>query len=173
MHFGEDGNPNFQLKESLTSLFLSPRCLYKRVFVFDHFVFSLRVDRGVSRADLMIVTSCSRFLVSGVSESLGHFAESTLLSHEVVSDDLSWSTSDLIIRLYFLVSVRHKHRCERAFSQETKEALNSSCIFKVLRFAHPNHFFRRSLQVSPQTSDSTPFHSLEESEYLHSRLAHH
>ena len=63
----------------------------------------------------MIVTSCSRLLVSGVSdtsESLGHLAESTLLSHDVVSDDLSWSTSDLIIRLYFLVSVRHRHRCE-------------------------------------------------------------
>ena len=76
-------SPNFQLKESLTSLFMSPRCLYKRVFVFDHLVFSLRVDRGSSRGDLMIVTSCSRFFVSGVpdtSESLGHLAESTLLS---------------------------------------------------------------------------------------------
>ena len=103
----------------------------------------------------MVVTSYSRFLTSGVSdtwETLGHFAESTLLSHDVVSDDLSWSTSDLIIRPYFLVSVRHRHRCERAFSQNTKEALNSSCIFKVLRFAQSVHFFRRSLQISPQTS---------------------
>ena len=94
--------PNFQLKESLTSLFLSPRCLCKRVLVFDHLVFSLRVDRGVSRGDLVIVSSCSRFLVSGVSESLGHLAESPLLSHDVVSDDLSWST-------YLLVSVSHRH----------------------------------------------------------------
>ena len=103
----------------------------------------------------MIVTSYSRFLISGVpdtSESLGHFAESTLLSHDIVSDDFSWSSSDLIIRLYFLVSVRHRHRCERTFSQNTKEALNSSCIFKFLRFAHSNHFFRRSLQIGPQTS---------------------
>ena len=106
----------------------------------------------------MIVTSCSRFLVSGVpdtSESLGHLAESTLLSHDVVSDDLSWSTSDLITRLYLLVSIRHRQRCERAFLQDTKEALNSSCIFKVLRFAHSNHFFRRFLQISPQTSHRT------------------
>ena len=42
-------SPNFQLKESLTSLFMSPRCLYKRVFVFDHLVFSLREERGVSK----------------------------------------------------------------------------------------------------------------------------
>ena len=158
VHFGEVDIPEFQLKESLTSLFLSPRCLYKRVFVFDHFVFRLRADRGVYRGDSMIVTSYSRFLTSGVpdtSESLGHFAESTLLSHDIVSDDLSWSSSDLIIRLYFLVSVRHRHRCERAFSQDTKEALNSSCIFKVLRFAHSNHFFRMSLQIGPQTSHCT------------------
>ena len=43
----------------------------------------------------MIVTSYSRFLVSGVSdtsESLGHFAESTLFSHEKVSDDFSSSS---------------------------------------------------------------------------------
>ena len=151
-------SPNFQLKESLTSLFLSPRCLYKRVFVFDHFVFSLRADRGVDRGGSMVVTSYSRFLTSGVpvtSESLGHFAESTLLSHDTVSDDFSWSSSNLIIRLYFLVGVRHRPGCERAFLQETKEALNSSCIFKVLRFAHSNHFFRRSLQIGPQTSHCT------------------
>ena len=67
-------------------------------------------------------------------------------------DDFSWSSSDLFIRLYFLVSVRHRHRCERTFSQNTKETLNSSCIFKVLRFARSNHFFRRSLQIGPQTS---------------------
>ena len=85
----------------------------------------------------MVVTSYSRFLTSG------------LLSHEKVSDDFSWSSSDLTISLYFLVSVRHRHRCERAFSQDTKEALNSSCIFKVLRFAHSNHSFRRSLQIGP------------------------
>ena len=148
-------SPNLQLKESLTSLLMSPRCLYKCVFVFDHLVFSLRADRGLSSGDLMIVTSCSRFLISGVpdtSESLGHLAKSTLLSHAVVSDDLSWSTSDLIIRLYFLVSVRHRHRCERTFSQNTKETLNSSCIFTVLRLAHSNHFFRISLQIGPQTS---------------------
>ena len=128
-------SPNFQLKESLTSLFLSPRCLYKRVFVFDHFVFSLRADRVVDRGGSMVVTSYSRFLTSGVSdtsESLGHFAESSLLSHNIVSDDFSWSSSNLIIRLYFLVGVRHRHRCERAFSQNTKETLNSSCIFKSL-----------------------------------------
>ena len=50
----------------------------------------------------MVVTSYSRFLTSGVSdtsESLGRFAESTLLSRDMVSDDLSWSSSDLIIRL--------------------------------------------------------------------------
>ena len=156
VRFGKKSiSPNFQLKESLTSLLLSPRCLYKRVFVFDHLVFSLRADRGVYRGGSMIVTSCSRFLTSGVpdtSASLGHFAESTLLSHEKVSDDFSWSSSDLIIRLYFLVSFRHRHRCERAFSQDTKEALNSSCIFKVLRFAHSTHFFHRSLQIGPQKS---------------------
>ena len=81
-------SPDFQLKESLTSLFLSPRCLYKRVFVFDLFVFSVRADRGVDRGGSMVVTSHSRFLTSGVSdtsESLGHFAESTLLSHDLVS----------------------------------------------------------------------------------------
>ena len=151
-------SPNFQLKESLTSLFSSPRCLYKRVFVFDRCVFSLRADRGVDRGGSMVVTSYSRFLTSGVSdtsESLGHFAESTLLSHDKVSDDFSWSSSNLIIRLYFLVGVRHRHRCERAFSQDTKETLNSSCIFKVLRFAHSNHFFRRSLQIGPQSSHCT------------------
>ena len=57
----------------------------------------------------MVVTSYSRFLTSGVSdtsESLGHFAESTLLSHDTVSDDFSWSSSNLIIRLYFLVGVQ-------------------------------------------------------------------
>ena len=93
----------------------------------------------------MIVTSYSRFLTSRVpdtSESLGHFA----------GKRFSWSSSDLIIRLCFLVSVRHRHRCERASSQDAKEAPNSSCIFKVLRFAHLNHFFRRSLQIGPQTS---------------------
>ena len=37
-------SPNFQLNESLTSLFMSQRCLYIRVFVFDHLEFSLRVD---------------------------------------------------------------------------------------------------------------------------------
>ena len=151
-------SPNFQLKESLTSLFLSPRCLYKRVFVFDHFVFILRADRGVDRGGSMVATSYSRFLTSGVSdtsESLSHFAESTLLSHDIVSDDFSWSSSNLIIRLYFLVGVRHRHRCERAFSEDTKEALNSSCIFKVLSFAHSNHIFRRSLQISPQTIHCT------------------
>ena len=138
------------------------------------------------------MTSCSRFLVSGFSEHVGEprsfRGKHAALSHDVVSDDLSWSTSNLIIRLYFLVSVRHRHRCERPFSQDTKEALNSSCIFKVSRFAHSNHFFRRSLQISPQTSHRTflfarfqtspepqrcRFHSLEESKYLHSRLSHH
>ena len=85
----------------------------------------------------MVVTSYSRFLTSGVpdtSESLGHFAESTLLSHEKVSDDFSWSSSDLIIRLYFLVGVRHRHRCERAFSQDTNVHLQSFevCTFEPL-----------------------------------------
>ena len=140
----------FELKESLTSL----SCRHvASINVSSSSTTS--VDRGVSRGDLMIVTSCTRFLVSRVpdtSESLGHLAKITLLSHDVVSDDFSWSTSDLIIRQYFLVSVRHRHRCERAFSQNTKEALNSSYIFKVLRFAHSNHFFRRSPQISPQTS---------------------
>ena len=59
---------DFQLRKS-TSLFLSPWCL-------------------------LVVTSFPRFLTSGVldtSESLGHFAESTLLSHDTVSDALSWS----------------------------------------------------------------------------------
>ena len=69
----------------------------------------------------MIVTSYSRLLTSGVpdtSESLGHFAESTLLFHDVVSDDFSWSSSDLIIRLYFLVGVRHRHRSrERSLAE--------------------------------------------------------
>ena len=32
-----------------------------------------------------------------------------------ISDDFAWSSSDLIIRLYFLVGVRHRHRCERGF----------------------------------------------------------
>ena len=99
-----------------------------------------------------------KFVTSGVpdtSESLGHFAESTLLSHDIVSDDFSWSSSNLITRLYFLVGIRHRHRWERAFSQDTKEALNSSCICKVLRIAHSNHFLRRSLQIGPQTSHCT------------------
>ena len=77
----------------------------------------------------MIVTSCSRFLVFG---SFGHVREprSSRGKHAaLVSDDLSWSTSDLIVRLYFLVSVTHRHRCERAVSQDAKESLNSSGIF--------------------------------------------
>ena len=106
----------------------------------------------------MTAASCSSFLGTGVldtSEGLCHFTKSALLSHDVVSDDFSWPTSDLIVRLYLLVSIRHRHRCERAVSQDTKVALNSPCIFKVLRFAHPNHFFRWSLQVCPQTIHST------------------
>ena len=44
----------------------------------------------------MTETSCSSFLGSGVSESFCHLAESTLLSHDVISDDFTWPTSDLI-----------------------------------------------------------------------------
>ena len=91
---------------------------------------------------------------SDTSEGLCHLAERALLSHDAVSDDFTWPTSDLIIRLYLLVSIRHQHRCGRTVPQDT-EALNSPCIFKVLKSAHPNHFFRRSLQVCPQTRHST------------------
>ena len=66
----------------------------------------------------MFVTSYSRFLssvVSDTSESLGHFEENTLLSHVIVSDDFSLSTSDLIIRLYFVVGVTHRHRMREGF----------------------------------------------------------
>ena len=138
----------------------------------------------------MTTTSCSSFLGSGVSdtsESLCHLAESTLLSHDVVSDDFTWSTSDLIVRLYLHVDIRHRHRCKRAVSQDPEESLNSSCIFKVLRSTRSNHFFCWSLQVCPQTNHRTFLFarfqaspepqrcrfSLEESEYLRPRLAHH
>ena len=69
-----------------------------------------------------------------------------LLSHDVVS----WPTPNLIVRLNLLVSFWHRHRCERAFSQDTREALDSSGIFKVFRLAHPNHFFRKSPENSPR-----------------------
>ena len=106
----------------------------------------------------MTATSCSSFLVSAVSDTsrgFRHLAESALLSHDVVSDDFTWPTSDLIVRLYLLASIRHQHRCEWAVSEDTKEALNTPSIFKVLRSTHSNHFFCRSLQVCPQTSHST------------------
>ena len=77
----------------------------------------------------MTATSCASFLGWGVSdtpESFCHLAESTLLSHGVVSDDLIWPTSDLIVRLYLLVGIRHRHRCEKAVLQDTEESLNSS-----------------------------------------------
>ena len=45
--------------------------------------------------------------------------------------------------------------CRRQAQASMREALNSSCIFKVWRFAHANHFFRRSLQIGPQTSHCT------------------
>ena len=45
-----------------------------------------------------------------------------------------------------------------------------SGIFKVLRFAHPNHFFGWSLQVCPKTRQRC---RLGESTCLRSRLAHH
>ena len=81
---------------------------------------------------------------------LRHLAESVL-----VSDLFSWPTSELIARLCLLTSIKHWHRCERLVSQDTKEALNSPCIFNVLRFPHPNHFCRKSLRVCPQTSHNT------------------
>ena len=68
---------------------------------------------------------------------------------------MTWPTSDLIVRLYLLVGIRHRHRCKKAVSQDTEESLNSSCIFKVLRSTRSNHFFCWSLQVCPQTSHST------------------
>ena len=68
---------------------------------------------------------------------------------------LTWPTSDLVLRLYLLISIRHRHRREKAVWQDTKEPLNSPCIFKVPRSTHSNHFFRGSWQVCPQTSHST------------------
>ena len=93
--------------------------------------------------------------VSDTSESFCHLAESTLLSHDVVSDDFTWPTSGLIVRLNLVVGSRHRHRCERVVSQDTEESRNSSCIFSVLRSTRSNHFFCRSLQVCTQTSHST------------------
>ena len=72
-----------------------------------------------------------------------------------ISDDFSWSSSNLIIRLYFLVGVRHRHRCERAFSQDTKETFNSSSIFKVLRFCT---FEPLLLQVPADWPTNEPLH---------------
>ena len=59
----------------------------------------------------------------------------------VVSDDFTWPTSDLIVRLFLLVGIRHRHPCESAVSQDTEESLSSSCIFEVLRSTLSNHFF--------------------------------
>ena len=106
----------------------------------------------------------------------------------IVSDDLTWSSSNLIIRLYFLLSVGHKHRCERFFSQKYEEGAQllvhlqslEACTFEPLLsqvladwptnepLPVPVH------QVSSQLcTTALPFLSLEESKYLHSRLVHH
>ena len=102
----------------------------------------MNFQRGLDDGD--VVLQFSRLGGLDTSEGFCHLAESTLLSHDVVSGDFTWPTSDLIVRLYLLVGIRHGHRCERAVSLDTKESLNSSCIFKVLS-----------------------------KKYLHIRLAHH
>ena len=102
-----------------------------------------------------VVLQFSRLGSFGHVGELCHLAESTLLSHDVVSDDFTWPTSDLIVRFYLHVGIRHRHRCKRAVSQGTEESLNSSCIFKVLRSTRSNHFVCWSLQVCPQTSHRT------------------
>ena len=89
----------------------------------------------ISRGSWMTASSCSSFLGSGVSdtsESVCHLAESTLLSHDVVSDNFTWPTSDLIVRLTLLVGIRHRHRCERAsrkilLSRSTPRASSLTC----------------------------------------------
>ena len=108
----------------------------------------------------MVVTSYSRFLTSGVSdtsESLGHFAESTLLSHDIVSDDFSSSSSNFIILLYFLVGVRHRHRCERASSQDTKETLKILVHLQNLEVCTFEPLF---LQVLADWPTNEPLHVL-------------
>ena len=106
----------------------------------------------------MVVTSYSRFLTSRVpdtSESLGHFAESTLLSHDKVSDDLTWSTSTLIIRLYFLVGtgidarglcrkIRRRRSTPRAFSKSS--GLQSRTNTLMYESVHSQHTRRAQLK---------------------------
>ena len=53
-------------------------------------------------------------------------------SHDIVSDEFSWSSSDLIVRLNFLVSVRHRHRYERTFSQSLEVCTFEPLLLQVL-----------------------------------------
>ena len=95
------------------------------------------------------------FFLSGVSdalESLGNLAKGTLLSHDVISNDLSWTTPDLIVCLNLYVGVWQQHRSEIVQWQDSKETLDAMGIFKVSRFARTNHIFRQFLLVCPETS---------------------
>ena len=89
-----------------------------------------------------VVLPFSRLGIFGHVGDLCQLADSTLPSHDAVSDDLSWPTPHFIVRVNLLASFWHKHRSQRAFSQDTMEA-------------HPSRFFRKSLQVCPETSHST------------------
>ena len=64
------------------------------------------------------------------SESFCHLAESTLLFHDVTSDDFTWSTSVSIVRLYLLVSIRHpqsmRKDCPRKIFRSRSNPLASS-----------------------------------------------
>ena len=126
-------------------MFLSPWCFCERIHVFDHFVFRARVDRAVSRDGLVSSATCSFFIVlrsSDTTEILCHFAESALFSYDVVSDDFSWPTLELFVRLNLPVSVCHRD--------------GSLAIFEggVRPFGHvPNDTFLHSHRMSFSTTE--------------------
>ena len=69
-----------------------PSSLCERILVFDTFRIQRPSRHRISRDGLAGTATCSSFLVSRISdttESLCHFAGSTLLSYDAVSDDFS------------------------------------------------------------------------------------
>ena len=56
--------------------------------------------------DRDVVLQFSRLGSFGHAGEFCHLAESALLSHDVVSDDFTWPTPDLIVRLYLLAGIR-------------------------------------------------------------------
>ena len=110
VHFGEGGIPEFPTRRmsDRSVLVASVKMSSSSTISYRQMNFQRRLD------DRDVVLQFSRnSRVSDTSNGVCHLAESTLLSHDVVSDDITWPTSDLIVRLYLLVSIRHWHRCEK------------------------------------------------------------